>query len=234
MPAAASRDGWLIPVRFLGSDARRDGVITVLVAARRAAARARLDALVGGSWALRLLAWSPTASLDEQIRALRPDVVLLDLDGERIGSALAGLDPAGAGLIVLAEDPARALVDETVADGVIRGVLPREATSGEILAAIEAVAAGLVALHPEALDRRTRRPPARTRAVSDPAQPLTAREMEVLGMLADGLGNKILAARLGISAHTAKFHVASIMAKLGAGSRTEAVTIGMRRGLVVI
>ena len=70
--------------------------------------------------------------------------------------------------------------------------------------------------------------------MSDLAQTLTAREMEVLGMLADGLGNKIIAARLGISAHTAKFHVASIMAKLGAGSRTEAVTIGMRRGLVVI
>ena len=209
-------------------------MITVLVAARRAAARARLDAVVGGSRALRLLAWSPNVSLDAQIRALRPDVVLLDLEGERIGSALDGLHPAGAGLIVLAEDPARVSGDETVARGLIRGVLPREATSGEILAAIETVAAGLVALHPEALDRRTRRPPARTRAGSDPAQPLTAREMEVLGMLADGLGNKIIAARLGISAHTAKFHVASIMAKLGAGSRTEAVTIGMRRGLVVI
>ena len=209
-------------------------MITVLVAARRAAARARLDAVVGGSRALRLLAWTPAVSLDAQIRALRPDVVLLDLEGERIGSALGSLDPAGAGLIVLAEDPARALGDETFAHGLVRGVLPREATSGEILAAIEAVAAGLVALHPEALDRRTRRPPARTRAVSEPAQPLTAREMEVLGMLADGLGNKIIAARLGISAHTVKFHVASIMAKLGAGSRTEAVTIGMRRGLVVI
>jgi DNA-binding CsgD family transcriptional regulator len=63
---------------------------------------------------------------------------------------------------------------------------------------------------------------------------LTAREIEVLGMLAEGLGNKAIAARLGISTHTAKFHVASILAKLGAGSRTEAVTMGMRRGLVVI
>ena len=53
-------------------------------------------------------------------------------------------------------------------------------------------------------------------------------------MLAEGLGNKIIAARLGISSHTAKYHVASILAKLGAGSRTEAVTIGMRRGLVTI
>jgi DNA-binding CsgD family transcriptional regulator len=53
-------------------------------------------------------------------------------------------------------------------------------------------------------------------------------------MLAEGLGNKTIAVRLGISTHTAKFHVASILAKLGAGSRTEAVTVGMRRGLVVI
>jgi len=67
-----------------------------------------------------------------------------------------------------------------------------------------------------------------------PDQPLTGREIEVLGMMADGLGNKIIAARLGISTHTAKFHVASILDKLGAGSRTEAVAIGLRRGLVAI
>lgn len=140
----------------------------------------------------------------------------------------------GAALIVLAEDPTRALGDQAVARGLVRGVLRRDATSGEILAAIEAVIAGLVALHPEALDRRPRRPPARVRAGVDPVEPLTAREIEVLGMLAEGFGNKIIAAQLGISAHTAKFHVASILAKLGAGSRTEAVTIGMRRGLVVI
>jgi len=76
-------------------------------------------------------------------------------------------------------------------------------------------------------------------AIKSPINPhtpreLTAREIEVLAMLAEGLGNKIIAARLGISSHTAKYHVASILAKLGAGSRTEAVTIGMRRGLVTI
>lgn len=208
---------------------------TVLVAARRAAARARLEGVVNGARALRLVAWSPERPLDAQIRALRPAVVVLDLEDEPIAPALGGLhDPVGAALIVLAEDPARALGDPAVARGLVRGVLPRDATSGEILAAIEAVAAGLVALHPEALDRRVRRPPARTRSAADPVEPLTAREIEVLGMLAEGFGNKMIAARLGISAHTAKFHVASILAKLGAGSRTEAVTIGMRRGLVVI
>jgi DNA-binding CsgD family transcriptional regulator len=53
-------------------------------------------------------------------------------------------------------------------------------------------------------------------------------------MMADGLGNKEIAARLGISTHTVKFHISSILGKLGAGSRTEAVSIGMRTGRVLI
>ncbi len=61
---------------------------------------------------------------------------------------------------------------------------------------------------------------------------MTAREMEVLAMMADGLGNKIIASRLHISEHTVKFHITSIFAKLGAERRTEAVTIGIRHGLI--
>ena len=53
-------------------------------------------------------------------------------------------------------------------------------------------------------------------------------------MMAEGLGNKEIAARLAISEHTVKFHISSILAKLGAGTRTEAVTIGIRRGLIPI
>ncbi|HWJ23459.1 MAG TPA: LuxR C-terminal-related transcriptional regulator, partial [Gemmatimonadaceae bacterium] len=60
------------------------------------------------------------------------------------------------------------------------------------------------------------------------------REIEVLGMLAEGLGNKQIAPRLGITEHTVKYHVASIFAKLGASSRTEAVMVGARRGLVML
>jgi DNA-binding NarL/FixJ family response regulator len=209
-------------------------VTTVLVAARRAAA-ARLEAVVAGSRALRLVSGPPGLPLDRQIHELRPDIVLLDLAGERIDAVLAGVrDTTRVGVVVLADAPRRVLGEAVRERGLIRAVLPRDATSGEIRAAIDAVAAGLVALHPEALEPLRRRAPIPTRAAPDPAQPLTAREIEVLGMLAEGLGNKIIAARLGISTHTAKFHVASIMAKLGAGSRTEAVTIGMRRGLVVI
>jgi DNA-binding NarL/FixJ family response regulator len=68
---------------------------------------------------------------------------------------------------------------------------------------------------------------------SDPG-PLTAREIEVLRMLADGAANKIIAWQLKISEHTVKFHVAQILAKLNAGTRTEAVTIGIRKGLILV
>jgi DNA-binding NarL/FixJ family response regulator len=214
-------------------------VTTVLVAAPGATARARLEAVVAAARGLRLVSGLPDAPLARQLRALRPDVVLLDLDGRRLDALLAELpDPAPAALVLLADAPRRARADLAVERGLVRAVLPRDATSGEILAAIDAVVAGLVVLHLDALDvargPRARREAQPARGAADPAQPLTAREIEVLGMLAEGLGNKAIASRLGISTHTAKFHVASILAKLGAGGRTEAVTIGMRRGLVVI
>jgi two-component system nitrate/nitrite response regulator NarL len=63
---------------------------------------------------------------------------------------------------------------------------------------------------------------------------LTAREREVLALLAEGLGNKAIAARLDISEHTAKFHVNAILSKLGAGSRAEAIVLAARRGLILL
>lgn len=75
----------------------------------------------------------------------------------------------------------------------------------------------------------------RTRDVSDDEwieQPLTKREIEVLQLLAEGLPNKSIADRLGISDQTVKFHVASIFSKLGASNRTEAVRLGLKRGMI--
>lgn len=207
----------------------------VLVAARDEAARARLEAAVAGARGLRLVAGPAGAPLARQIAAARPDVVLLDLDAARIAPIAAAVgDGAGVGLVVLADAPARVLRQTAAWRDLVRAVLPRDATATEIRAAIEAVMAGLVALHPDALDAAGHAAPLPATARAAPDQPLTDRELEVLGMMADGLGNKIIAGRLGISTHTAKFHVASIMAKLGAGSRTEAVAIGLRRGLVAI
>ena len=66
------------------------------------------------------------------------------------------------------------------------------------------------------------------------AESLTPRESEVLVMMSEGLSNKMIAFRLGISEHTVKFHVQSVMAKLNAGTRTEAVMLGIRQGLIML
>ena len=108
------------------------------------------------------------------------------------------------------------------------GVISPDAPPEELSAAIIAVAQGLVVL-PRSLTGRLLRG---QEAVEEPAEPLTAREREVLGLLGRGLSNKMIARDLRISEHTVKFHVSSIYAKLGAASRTEAVGLGARLGLI--
>ena len=120
----------------------------------------------------------------------------------------------------------------------IRSVLPLQVTSDQLLAAIQATVAGLaVTLEPfiQTEDVYAASNTADGIGLTGRlAEHLTARETVVLRLVALGLGNKEIASRLDISEHTAKFHVSSILAKLGAASRTEAVTIGMMRGLVAI
>ena len=108
------------------------------------------------------------------------------------------------------------------------GVVSPDATPEELSAAIGAVIQGLVVL-PRALTGRLLRG---QEVVEEPAEPLTAREREVLGLLGQGLSNKMIAWDLRISEHTVKFHVSSIYAKLGAASRTEAIGLGARLGLI--
>lgn len=116
-----------------------------------------------------------------------------------------------------------------------RGVLPPDASAEEIRAAVRAAAAGLVAVRPQELAWLLATAPATTDAAPpDGPQPLSPRELEILRMLAAGMANKAIAWKLGISEHTVKFHVAAILNRLNAASRTEAVTIGIRRGLILI
>lgn len=130
-------------------------------------------------------------------------------------------DDAGAALVLLSDDDELVATLRPFRTGI--ALLPTTATAEQIVAAVDAAAAGLVVLHADHAGSLTAAP-------SD--DPLTPREREVLQMLAAGLGNKEIAGRLHISDHTAKFHVSQILAKLGAASRAEAVSIAMRRGLV--
>jgi DNA-binding CsgD family transcriptional regulator len=115
----------------------------------------------------------------------------------------------------------------------VRGWLPSNPTSSELSAAVHAVAQNYVVLT-EKQGKQLISFGLREQTANSLGESLTPRESEVLLMLADGLGNKEIAKHLGISDHTAKFHVAQILAKLGAGSRAEAVAIGLRRGLVPV
>jgi DNA-binding NarL/FixJ family response regulator len=104
------------------------------------------------------------------------------------------------------------------------GMLFADASSEQLIQAIKSIAAGLTVFDRALITRDT---------VDGPAvEPLTPRETEVLTLLADGLGNKEIAHRLNISEHTIKFHIRSILGKLGASSRTEAVSFGLRSGLI--
>lgn len=106
----------------------------------------------------------------------------------------------------------------------IGGMLQTDASSEQIVQAIKSVASGLMIFDSALAPQRSQDDPL--------VEPLTPRESEVLQLLADGLGNKEIGTRLSISEQTIKFHIRSILAKLGASSRTEAVSRGLRSGLI--
>ena len=204
------------------------GTIRVLLAAASAVRRAGLEALIRQTASLKLAgSLENTLHLQQHVRDLEPDVILLDADRAHPP------EPAGAPLLALIDRPEAAWTAQALRSGV-KAILPREARMDQILAAVQAAHAGLVLLDPQVTVSLA----SRVRATTDPAgemtEDLTPREIEVLGMLAEGLGNREIASRLGISDHTVKFHISSILDKLNASSRTEAVTLGIRRGLVLL
>jgi DNA-binding NarL/FixJ family response regulator len=142
--------------------------------------------------------------------------------------------PGMLGAVALIDAPEARWVSTALASGT-NAIITREPSSEELCLALDAAEAGMVLLHPssaQALSARSLSPLASLDA--DEADELTARERQVLRLLGDGLGNKQIAARLAISEHTAKFHISSILGKLNVVSRTEAVSQGIRRGLIPI
>jgi DNA-binding NarL/FixJ family response regulator len=190
----------------------------VLVAARSPVSRAGLQALVKEAGAV--VAGSASAGeLVELAPELHPDVILwqmaADEDAAAILRTLAGHD-----VVLLTSNAALDLIRAGA-----RGVLPLDASAAQIGIALEAAASGLGVFAPERLD---------SSGGPRGASPLTAREREVLHLIAEGLANKEIAWRLGISDHTVKFHVSALLGKLGAGSRAEAISAGIRRGVIML
>jgi DNA-binding NarL/FixJ family response regulator len=180
----------------------------------------------------------PIATALDRVEDLQPDVVLLNLESLAHESTAPAIESGGmvrnSPLVILTDNPENFSVADSLRSGV-RAILPREATSEEIVATIQASVVGLVVLHPDALHSVLSPIPSGDQPELESSdQILTPREIEVLRMIAEGLGNKEIAFKLRISDHTVKFHISSIFVKLGASSRTEAVTIGIRKGLIMV
>jgi len=212
------------------------GGIRVVVAATSTVRRGRLEGMVRADSSLQLSgSASGLLGLTAGVRDLHPDVIVVDLSHSdpQFPSAIASLE-AGSAVVVLIDDPNAAWVSRALRSGV-NAILARDASPAGVRTAIHAANDGLVLLDAEVAQElgRVARPD-NDESLIEIVEELTPREVEVLRLLADGLGNKEIAFRLGISDHTVKFHISSILAKLGAASRTEAVTLGIRRGLILL
>ncbi len=176
-------------------------------------------------------------AVDGQLSDTQPQALLVDASAEQLETmigSLADSDLAAEIPTVVLAEPGSSAVSAQALQAGIRAVLPSGLAADQLAAALQAVASGLVVLHPAEVQAALPVAAPAWRPLAELAEPLTRREREVLQMLAAGLANKEIAARLGISDHTAKFHVAAILGKLGAATRTEAVALGIRRGLVLL
>ena len=218
----------------------------VLVLSPIPALRAGLRALLSADPDLEVVAAGASlADLPEELAAGEEGAP----SAQRVAIATAGaLDEAGYRLLAKHPDLALLLITDEAAEaqelavqimkGQPWGLLLPEASAEALQAAVHALAEGLVVLSPEALHALllTGEMAGRTapEGLGDDSavEHLTAREVEVLRLVAQGLTNKQIGAALGISEHTVKFHVSSIYGKLGASNRSEAVRIGARQGWV--
>jgi two-component system, NarL family, response regulator YdfI len=212
-------------------------MIRILIAAESEILRRGLAASVPEDAAIEIVeSFDPSSGqLAEKIEELQPDAIIFERRGveDEILLLLAGREDAYVpGIVLLVESPTGDFVREAI-EGGIRAVLPRDATSAEIFAAAEAAAAGLVALDLASFDAALSVRTNGARGIHGiTVQSLSPREIEVLRMMAEGLSNKEIASRMKLSEHTVKFHISSIFTKLDVSSRTEAVTLGVRLGLV--
>ena len=209
-------------------------MIRVLIWARSPFTLAGLHAAVSADPRFEIVA-KLSHSAETELTGFQQDVILFDGQEEDIDELLLGSsrEPSSRRVVLLAEDLTRTEIVRLMQSGV-QAILPRDSSASEITSALEAVSEGLVAFSPDFLRLLLPTSEGADQDFEYLNDPLTTRETEVLALLAAGAGNKKIAAQLRISEHTAKFHVSSILSKLGATTRTEAVSRGYRLGLILI
>jgi DNA-binding NarL/FixJ family response regulator len=208
------------------------GAIRIAVAATSAVRRAGLESIIRSQAEFHLAgSFGAVASLVSFARSTELDVIVIDTDSIR---DLLPEPTSDAAIVLLTEVTEARSISRLLRSGV-RAILSRESDPEDVLSAIYASYDGLVLLStPTAESLAAVYGDQSLEVEAELSEEITSRETDVLRMLAQGLVNKDIAARLGISEHTVKFHISAILDKLGASTRTEAVTLGIRRGLIPI
>lgn len=212
----------------------------VLIVAADPLARAGLAASLQDRSDLVVIGQVDGAELPAALDIYYPDVMVWDLGWEASAGVRGEARSVLAQIADLAETspPIAALLPDQTAAGDAwaagaRGLLPRDVGADRLAAALTALSSGLLAIDPlfgAILSPALHPEP----DIAKPIEALTPREIEVLRLMAEGLPNKTIAQRLGISEHTIKFHANALMAKLGAQSRTDAVVRATRLGLIIL
>jgi two-component system, NarL family, response regulator YdfI len=202
-------------------------MLEVIIMAPSARRRDWLQRVLQGRPGIRVAGISPTFSFLRSLMSEKiPDIVLVDLesvpDFDLARDWLHELtELAPVVLLAAAPDPA---VFNRLVQAASGAMLRADASAEQIVRAIEAASNGLITFDSSLI--------AESETLDELSEELTSRETEVLRLLAEGFGNREIANRLEISEHTIKFHIRSILGKLGASTRTEAVTRGFRAGLI--
>lgn len=217
------------------NSANGSGLIRVLVSAASAIRRGGIEAIIKSAPSLKLVGSTyQESALPQLVSELQPDILVWDVVETNSSQHISAVAAPDTCQILLLADSSSPNWMASALRSRVRGILPRDASAGEIIPAIHAIHAGLTVLEPEIIGQLVTHMPVQENFEARPTESLTPRESDVLRMLAEGMGNKEIAAALSISEHTVKFHVSSILDKLGADTRTEAVTQGLRQGLLVL
>jgi two-component system, NarL family, response regulator YdfI len=212
-------------------------VIRVFIVAASPLIRAGLQGLLADGGVDIVGSAADLESMAARLDDLEADVLLVEASSDAQEALLEELLAEdilqGYPVIVMAQKTPPGWISEALRAGV-RAVLPSDVSAGQLRAALEAADAGLAVVQASELSAILPAPAGLSSPIRELPEPLTPREREVLQMISAGLSNKEIAARLSISEHTVKFHVAAILGKLGVSTRTEAVSIGIRHGLVLL
>ena len=211
-------------------------MIRILIAARSSIVQAGLEAMITREPTLQIVGRiTALAALESSLCSEQPDAIVLEaaLLTDSHLETLAVLQQEVA--IALLVAPTESYSATTLLPLGVKAILPIDVTADELILTVEAISVGLIVLHPDVSDALLHEQPSSSGSelpFDFVETPLTPRELELLQLLATGLGNKAIARQMNISEHTVKFHISSIFCKLNASSRTEAVMLGMRLGLI--